>query len=175
MPASAPSRRCPPPRRLSYIDAELPDGTTIKLARLRYIGSAHDLRFAIYRAGHNGYAESLHPPGLPFGTCEDALDLACNLYLQQPHHPEFTSHRHRHHQGACACAIRGFPAPGSNLVRILFRGLAFGDLTARTIRRYGQNRRPSFTPPRSGPCRQFSLRPVGSRAKDCRIRCLTEP
>jgi hypothetical protein len=66
----------------SYIDGVLPDDTVIKLARLRYIGSAHDWRFAIYRASHDDYAESLYPTGLPFGTCEDALDLACNLYLQ---------------------------------------------------------------------------------------------
>jgi hypothetical protein len=68
--------------QFSYIDGLLPDGTTIKLARLRYIGSAHDWRFAIYRASHDDYAESLYPTGLPYGTCEDALDLACNLYLQ---------------------------------------------------------------------------------------------
>ena len=41
-------------------------------------------RLAIYRASHDDYAESTFPTGLPFGTCEDALDLACGLYLGDP-------------------------------------------------------------------------------------------
>ncbi len=68
----------------SYIDGLLPDGTTLKLCRLRYIGSAHHWRFAIYRASHDDYDESLFPTGLPIGTCEDALDTACGLYLGDP-------------------------------------------------------------------------------------------
>ena len=67
--------------RFSYIDAVLPDQTTLQLCRLRYLNSAHDWGFAIYRASHEDYHESLYPTGLPFGTCEDALDLACALYL----------------------------------------------------------------------------------------------
>ena len=35
---------------VSYVDATLPDATTLKLCRLRYVGSAHDWQFAIYRA-----------------------------------------------------------------------------------------------------------------------------
>ena len=54
------------------------------LCRLRYVGSAHDWQVAIYRASHDDYAESIFPNGLPFGTCEDALDLACGLYLGDP-------------------------------------------------------------------------------------------
>jgi hypothetical protein len=68
----------------SYIDAILPDGTTLKLCRLRYNGSAHRWGFAIYRASHDDYADSLYPTGLPVGTCEDALDTACGLYLGDP-------------------------------------------------------------------------------------------
>jgi len=68
----------------SYIDGVLADGTTLRLCRLRYIGSAHDWRLAIYRASHEDYDESLFPTGLPFGTCEDALDIACGLYLAYP-------------------------------------------------------------------------------------------
>ena len=68
----------------SYIDGVLPDGPTLKLCRLRYIGSAHDWRFAIYRASHDDYDESIFPTGLPIGTCEDALDTACGLYLGDP-------------------------------------------------------------------------------------------
>jgi len=68
----------------SYVDGVLPDGTTLKLCRLRYIGSAHNWRFAIYRASHQDYDESIFPTGLPIGTCEDALDTACGLYLGDP-------------------------------------------------------------------------------------------
>jgi hypothetical protein len=68
----------------SYIDGVLADGTTLKLCRLRYTGSAHNWGFAIYRASHDDYAESVYPTGLPLGTCEDALDTACGLYLGDP-------------------------------------------------------------------------------------------
>jgi hypothetical protein len=68
----------------SYIDGVLPDGTILKLCRLRYLGSAHQWRFAIYRASHHDYDESIFPTGLPIGTCEDALDTACALYLGDP-------------------------------------------------------------------------------------------
>ena len=68
----------------SYIDGVLPDGTTLKLCRLRYAGSAHQWGFAIYRASHNDYADSALPSGMPVGTCEDALDTACGLYLGDP-------------------------------------------------------------------------------------------
>ena len=68
----------------TYVDGILPDGTILKLCRLRYVGSAHDWRFAIYRASHNDYQESIFPTGLPTGTCEDALDTACGLYLGDP-------------------------------------------------------------------------------------------
>jgi hypothetical protein len=57
----------------SYVDGVLPDGTTLKLCRLRYAGSAHQWGFAIYL-----------PTGIPVGTCEDALDTACGLYLGDP-------------------------------------------------------------------------------------------
>jgi hypothetical protein len=39
---------------------------------------------AIYRASHDDYQESIFPNGLPFGPCQDALDLACGLYLNDP-------------------------------------------------------------------------------------------
>src|SRR5215831_16395985 len=35
------------------------------------------LKFAIYRASHDDYNESVFPTGLPIGTCQDALDTAC--------------------------------------------------------------------------------------------------
>ena len=68
----------------SYIDATLADATTLKLCRLRYVGSAHDWQFAIYRASHDDYDESVFFTGLPVGTCQDALDTACGLYLNDP-------------------------------------------------------------------------------------------
>lgn len=68
----------------SYVDGVLADGTTLKLCRLRYLGSAHQWRFAIYRASHEGYDETIFPTGLPIGSCEDALDTACGLYLGDP-------------------------------------------------------------------------------------------
>jgi choline dehydrogenase-like flavoprotein len=68
----------------TYVDGALTDGTSLKLCRLRYNGSAHQWGFAIYRASHDDYAESAFPTGLPVGTCEDALDTACGLYLGDP-------------------------------------------------------------------------------------------
>ena len=68
----------------SYINGVLPDGTTLRLCRLRYLGSAHSWGFAIYRASHDDYDEALFPTGFPTGSCEDALDTACGLYLGDP-------------------------------------------------------------------------------------------
>ena len=68
----------------SYVEATLTDATALKLRRLRYVGSAHQWQFAIYRASHDDYDESifLHRPAI--GTCQDALDTACGLYLNDP-------------------------------------------------------------------------------------------
>jgi hypothetical protein len=52
----------------SYVDGVLADGTTMRLCRLRYTGSAHSWRFAIYRASHEDYDDSFFPTGLPTGT-----------------------------------------------------------------------------------------------------------
>ena len=68
----------------SYVDATLTDATTLKLCRLRYIGSAGQWQFAVYRASHDDYDESVFFTGLPVGTCQDALDTACGLYLNDP-------------------------------------------------------------------------------------------
>jgi hypothetical protein len=35
-------------------------------------------------ASHDDYYESIFPTGLPIGTCQDALDTACGLYLNDP-------------------------------------------------------------------------------------------
>ncbi len=68
----------------SYVDATLTDATTLKLCRLRYVGYASQWQFAIYRASHDDYDESVFFTGLPVGTCQDALDTACGLYLNDP-------------------------------------------------------------------------------------------
>jgi hypothetical protein len=68
----------------SYVDATLTGDSTLKLCRLRFVGSAHDWQFAIYRACHDDYDESVFPTGLPVGSCQDALDTACGLYLNDP-------------------------------------------------------------------------------------------
>ena len=62
----------------------LTDAATLKLCRLRYVGSASQWQFAIYRASHDDYDESVFFTGLPVGTCQDALDTACGLYLNDP-------------------------------------------------------------------------------------------
>jgi hypothetical protein len=49
----------------SYVDATLTDGTTLKLCRLRYVGSASQWQFAIYCASHDDYDESVFPPACP--------------------------------------------------------------------------------------------------------------
>jgi hypothetical protein len=43
--------------------ATLTDASTLKLCRLRYIGSAHQWQFAIYRASHDHYDEAIFPTG----------------------------------------------------------------------------------------------------------------
>ena len=68
----------------AYIDGRFPDGTIIKLCRLRYGGSAHHWGFAIYRASHDDYEDSYLPTSSLGGTAEDALDCACGLYLNDP-------------------------------------------------------------------------------------------
>jgi hypothetical protein len=68
----------------TYVEATTNDGDQLRLCRLRYVGSAHNWQVAIHRASHDDYADSIFPTGLPIGTCQDALDLACGLYLNDP-------------------------------------------------------------------------------------------
>ncbi len=58
----------------SYIDATLDDTTTLKLCRLRYVGSAHQWQFAIYRASHDDDDESVFPTGLSAPASADDAD-----------------------------------------------------------------------------------------------------
>jgi hypothetical protein len=63
------------------IDGQLPGGITLPLCRLRYAGSATTWGFAIYRASHDDYQDSILPSGYPADTPREALDCACGLYL----------------------------------------------------------------------------------------------
>ena len=79
----APDRRPahPPPRHLQLHRRDPHRRHHAQTMQLRYVGSAHHWQFAIYRASHDDYNESLFPTGLPIGTCQQALDTACGLYL----------------------------------------------------------------------------------------------
>lgn len=68
----------------AYVDGHLADGTVQKLCRLRYGGMAHTWGFAIYRASHDDYEDSLLPSGMTAGSPEEALDCACGLYPDDP-------------------------------------------------------------------------------------------
>jgi len=65
----------------AYVDGRLPDGDVVRLCRLRYTGSATTWGFAIYRASHDDYEDSVLPNGWPAGSPQEALDCACSLYL----------------------------------------------------------------------------------------------
>jgi len=68
----------------AYVTAQLPDGDTVPLMRLRYGGSAARWGFAVYLASKDGYQDSALPTGAFAGAPEDALDCACGLYLDDP-------------------------------------------------------------------------------------------
>lgn len=68
----------------AYVDAVIDDGEGLRLCRLRYAGSATMWGFAIWRASHDDYQDSYLPTGMMGGTAEDALDIACGLYLGDP-------------------------------------------------------------------------------------------
>ena len=59
--------------QFAYVDGQLPDGEAQPLCRLRYGGSASIWGFAIYRASHEDYQDSILPHGQLAGTPEDAL------------------------------------------------------------------------------------------------------
>jgi hypothetical protein len=68
----------------AYATGQLPDGDPLPLIRLRYGGSATRWGFAIYRASHEDYQDSILPTGAFAGTPEDAPDRAAGLYLNDP-------------------------------------------------------------------------------------------
>jgi hypothetical protein len=68
----------------AWIDAELPDGEIVPLIRLRYLGSADEWGFGLYLASTDKYEDQILPTGGFTGTPEEALDCACELYLDAP-------------------------------------------------------------------------------------------
>ena len=70
--------------KFAYVTGQLPDGQELPLCRLRYGGYASLWGFAIYRASHDDYQDSILPSGQFAGTPEEALDCACGLYLADP-------------------------------------------------------------------------------------------
>lgn len=70
--------------QFAYVDGELADGQTIKLMRLRYVGSASIWGFALYLDSRDDYEDAILPTGSFAGSPEDALDCACSLYLAIP-------------------------------------------------------------------------------------------
>ena len=74
----------------SYVERDPADATTLKLCRLRYVGSAHHWQFAIYRASHDDYDESIFPTGLPIGTCQARPRHRLRPLPQRPHRLDLT-------------------------------------------------------------------------------------
>ncbi|MFI9638147.1 hypothetical protein ACIHAX_36220 [Nocardia sp. NPDC051929] len=68
--------------QFAYVEGELADGDRLPLIRLRYGGSASFWGFGLYLASDGKYHNQILPSGLPSGTPQEALDCACDLYLQ---------------------------------------------------------------------------------------------
>ncbi len=79
----------------AYVEGGLPEGFTMPLFRLRYIGSPKVWGFAIYLASKSGYEDSVLPSGSFTGTPEEALDCACGLYLRDYSAWDFGTQRSR--------------------------------------------------------------------------------
>lgn len=70
--------------RFDDVDARTTGGAASakqKLCRLRFGGSAQIWGFAIYRANHDDYCDSMLPSGLLVGSAEEAPDTTCGLYF----------------------------------------------------------------------------------------------
>jgi len=70
--------------QFAYITGHLHNDEAVPLCRLRYGGSASRWGFAIYRASHDDYQDSILPSGHTAGSPQEALDCACGLYLNDP-------------------------------------------------------------------------------------------
>ncbi|MFI6062457.1 hypothetical protein [Streptomyces sp. NPDC051286] len=65
----------------AYVEGRLPGGDTVKLIRLRYLGTASRWGFAPYSAAGARYEDALLPSGSPSGSPAEALDCVCRLHL----------------------------------------------------------------------------------------------
>lgn len=92
----------------SYVDATLADAATmLKLCRLRYVGSAHHWQFAIYRARHDDYDESIFPTGLPIGTAsKHSTPPAASTSTTPPLGPDTRRTNGRDHLVTAGCGLR---------------------------------------------------------------------
>ncbi len=68
----------------SYVEATLTDATALKLRRLCYVGSATNGSSRSTAPATTTTTNRSSSTGLPIGTCQDALDTACGLYLNDP-------------------------------------------------------------------------------------------
>lgn len=70
--------------RFAYVTGVTVDGEQVPLCRLRYTGYASEWGFALYRASHDDFDDTFFPDGGTTGTPEEALGVACQLYLGAP-------------------------------------------------------------------------------------------
>jgi hypothetical protein len=66
----------------AYIDGTTADGDSMKLCRLRYLGSPDDRGFAIYLASKDGYEDSILPRGSSIGA--SGHERTSDHWLQSP-------------------------------------------------------------------------------------------
>lgn len=71
----------------AYLDAQLPDGEIQPLCRLRYHGDEHIFGFALWRASHDDYEDTILPNGDWTTTIENAFDTAASFYLTDDTEP----------------------------------------------------------------------------------------
>ena len=75
----------------AYLDAILTAGVIQPLCRLRYDGHDSLFGFALWRASHNDYEDTILPGGDLTTTVENAFDVAASFYLTDQQHPRRTT------------------------------------------------------------------------------------
>jgi hypothetical protein len=71
--------------QFASVAGQLPDATTLPLMRLRYNDSASHWGFAVYRASHDDYDQSVLPTGYPFGTRKTPSTVPAASTSTPPH------------------------------------------------------------------------------------------
>ena len=71
----------------AYLDAILTAGVIQPLCRLRYDGHDSLFGFALWRASHNDYEDTILPGGDLTTTVENAFDVAASFYLTDQQQP----------------------------------------------------------------------------------------